>query len=162
MKYANIIYNDVVNTDGVALCYYTQGCTHHCKGCFSKQTWDFNSGFELTGGKIDELSYCLKNYKYDYLCLLGGDPLDDLETSKFIINLCKKFQPNIKIWCYTGYTLETIPSECRYILNYIDVLIDGQYVEYLKDLRLSFMGSSNQKIYKKLESGEWYDVTPVQ
>lgn len=157
MRYANIIYNDVVNTDGVALCFYTQGCPHHCNGCFSKQTWDFDGGFELTDQIISEITYCLKNYKYDYLCLIGGEPLANIEVSEFIIKLCKKYQPQIKLWCYTGYTLETIPTKSRHILNYIDVLVDGQFVEELKDLKLNWMGSYNQKIYKKTESGLWYE-----
>lgn len=154
MRYANIIYNDVVNTDGVALCFYTQGCTHHCNGCFSKQTWDFNGGFELTSDKISEMEYCLKNYKYDYLCLLGGDPMDDVKTSNFIIGLCKKYQPQIKVWCYTGYDFQEI--ERMEILNNIDVLVDGQFIESLKDLRLKWRGSSNQKIWRKLKNREWH------
>ena len=152
MKYANIIYNDVQNTDGIALCFYTQGCPHHCFGCFQPQTWDFNGGFELDEAKINEIKYCLNNYKYDYLCLLGGEPLANIDTSQFIIDLCKKYQPNIKVWCYTGFLLEDV-KEMK-ILNNIDILVDGKFEKDKYDATLKWMGSSNQIIWKK-ENGIW-------
>lgn len=159
MRYSNIIFNDVVNTDGVALTFFTQGCHHHCKGCFSKTTWDFNGGYELTKDKISELIYCIKNYKYDYICLVGGEPLQNLEVSEFIINLCKKYHPTIKVWCYTGYDMGEISY--NKILDQIDVIVCGKFVEDLYDAKLLYMGSSNQKIYKKSESGEWIDTTNI-
>ena len=150
MRYANIIYNDLVNTDGVSLSFFTQGCSHHCNGCFSSQTWNFNGGHELTDEKVNELIYVLKSYKYDYLCLIGGDPIDNIDVSKFIIHLSKKYQQNIKVWLYTGYTWEEIKH--LDIINYIDVLVDGKFIEAQKDLTLKFRGSSNQRIINVKQS----------
>lgn len=147
MRYANILYNDVVNTDGVSLTFYTQGCTHHCKGCFQPQTWDFNGGMELTEDITKSIEYCLKNYKYDYLCLLGGEPLDNIDTCKFIIDLCKKYQPNIKVWLYTGYLLKD--NKHKIIENDLDVIIEGEFIQELYNPKLKFMGSSNQQAYVK-------------
>ena len=152
MRYANILYNDVQNTDGLSLTFYTQGCPHHCFGCFQPQTWDFNGGFELDEAKINEIEYCLRNYKYDYLCLLGGEPLTNLKESQFMIDLCKKYQPNIKVWCYTGFLFEEIKT--IKILNDIDVLIDGKFEKENYDATLKWRGSSNQNFYIK-ENGIW-------
>ena len=144
MRYANILYNDVQNTDGLSLTFYTQGCPHHCSGCFQPQTWDFNGGFELDEAKINEIEYCLRNYKYDYLCLLGGEPLANLKESQFMIDLCKKHQPNIKVWCYTGFLFEEIKK--IKILNDIDVLIDGKFIQDLADVNYKWAGSTNQRV----------------
>lgn len=144
MRYANIMYNDIVNTNGISLTFFCQGCPHHCEGCFQPQTWDFKGGMFLSDDKIKEMEYCLKNYKYDYLCLLGGEPLANLETSEFIISLCKKHQPNIKVWCYTGYLFNNV--SCLNIMKSIDVLVDGRFVKELYDPTLKFKGSSNQRI----------------
>lgn len=150
MRYANIIYNDVQNTDGLALCYYTQGCPHKCFGCFQPQTWDFNGGLELTDEKIKEIEYCLNNYKYDYLCLLGGEPLSNIKTSQFIIDLCRKHQPNIKVWCYTGYLFDEIKD--IEILNDLDVIVDGKFEKDKYDATLKWRGSNNQMIYRKVNN----------
>lgn len=152
MRYANIIYNDTVNVNsGVALTVFSQGCTHHCKDCFSKETWDFNGGKEWTKEDEKSLIYCLKNFKYDWLCLCGGDPLMNIDFCNYFISICKKYQPNIKVWCYTGY--ELIDVSHLDVLKNIDVLKCGRF-EKDKKVIGKLYGSSNQKIYEKI-NGEW-------
>lgn len=145
MKYASIVYNDVVNSDGIALTFYCQGCTHHCKGCFNKETWDFNGGKDFGDNELKEIEYNLKNYPYDNVVLLGGEPFDNEEVCMKVVQLAKRYQKNI--WCYSGYTLEQLKEKDTKLLDNIDVLIDGEFKEELKDLTLKFMGSSNQRIH---------------
>lgn len=156
MRYANIIYNDIVNAKGMSLSFYTQGCTHHCKGCFNKGTWDFKKGNMLNENKIKEIKNILKIHgnQYDNLCLLGGEPFDNINTSNFIINLFKNELQNKTIWCYTGYTFEELiqNSDKLKLLKEIDILIDGEFIEELKDVTLKFKGSSNQRILDIKES----------
>lgn len=154
MRYAKIVYNDVVNSDGMALTFYCQGCTHHCKGCFNKDTWDFAGGQEFTEKELNEMRYALKNYPYDNIVLLGGEPFDNIKVCMQVIDLALEF--NKKVWCYTGYTIDQIINEkgkrdlsSPYLgmLSYIDVLIDGEFKEELKNPKLKFRGSENQNIY---------------
>ena len=152
MKYAQIRKMDISNGEGIGVSLFVQGCHFHCNGCFNIETWDFNGGFELDEAKINEIEYCLRNYKYDYLCLLGGEPLVNLKESQFMIDLCKKYQPNIKVWCYTGFLFEEIKK--IKILNDIDIIIDGRFEKENYDATLKWRGSSNQNFYIK-ENGIW-------
>ena len=152
MKYAQIRKMDISNGEGIGVSLFVQGCHFHCNGCFNIETWDFNGGFELDEAKINEIEYCLRNYKYDYLCLLGGEPLVNLKESQFMIDLCKKYQPNIKVWCYTGFLFEEIKT--IKILNDIDIIIDGRFEKENYDATLKWRGSSNQNFYIK-ENGIW-------
>lgn len=152
MRYSNIIYNDIVNTDSVSLTFYCQGCSHHCNDCFQSETWDFNGGNILTENVIENIKYCLKNYKYDYLCLLGGEPLDNIDVCKYIINLCKSYQKDINVWLYTGYLISD--NKHIEIEKDLNVIVDGKFEKDLYDTRLVHRGSSNQNIYKKI-NGVW-------
>ena len=153
MKYANIVYNDTVNIDsGVALTIYTQGCPHHCDECFSPQTWDFEGGMEWTKQDEDNLIYCLKNYKYDWLVLLGGEPMCNLDFCQYLIDIVKELQSNIRVWCYTGFEFDKIRD--LNIMDYIDVVKCGKFIKELSNVKLKYMGSSNQKLYRKI-NGEW-------
>ena len=153
MRYAKIVYNDVVNSDGMALTFYCQGCTHHCPGCFNKDTWNFTGGKEFTDKELSEMRYALSNYPYDNIVLLGGEPFDNIPMAMKIIELAQEF--NKKVWCYTGYTIDQIIDKGNWnlsssylnMLSCIDVLIDGEFREELKNPKLKFRGSSNQKIY---------------
>lgn len=156
MRYANIVYNDTVNIDsGVALTVYAQGCPHKCKGCFSPQTWDFEGGLEWTKQDEDNLIYCLKNYKYDWLVLLGGEPMCNLDFCKYFIGMVKKYQKNIKVWCYTGYQLKNIKG--LDIMNHIDVLVDGQF-QIENQVHGKLYGSFNQNVYRKDDNCWMRDV----
>lgn len=157
MKYAQMRKYDVANGEGIRTTLFVSGCRFNCKSCFNKEYQDFNYGKEWTKEVEDHFINMGKDENVSGYSLLGGEIFQQSPVT--ILNLCKRIKEETgkAIWVWTGYTLENIPSECRHILNYIDVLVDGQFVEELKDLRLKWRGSSNQKIYRKSEGGIWYD-----
>lgn len=156
MNYAKIKPVDVANGEGVRVSLFVSGCSHHCKGCFNKELWKYSAGQEFTYETINEIiNLCSKSY-ISGLSLLGGEPLDpkNIGWTKLLAQFFKRYYPNKTIWCYTGYVWENIKGFD--ILKYIDILVDGQFVEDLKDPRLKFRGSSNQRIIdvkKSLETG---------
>jgi anaerobic ribonucleoside-triphosphate reductase activating protein len=146
MNYAKIKPVDVANGEGVRVSVFVSGCSHYCKGCFNYELWNYNAGQKFTCDIIDEiLDLCSKDY-ITGLSLLGGEPLDPNNMADMNL-LCYAFKrkfPNKTIWCYTGYEWEKIKQ--LYIMKFIDVLVDGKFVQELKDPRLKFRGSSNQRI----------------
>ena len=146
MNYAKIKPVDVANGEGVRVSLFVSGCSHHCKGCFNSELWDYDAGEEFNGEVlIDILQACSPSHIAG-LSLLGGEPLDP-NNLKLTLLLCRKFKqvyPNKTIWCYTGYEWDRIKH--LDILKYVDVLVDGKFVQELKDPRLKFRGSSNQRI----------------
>lgn len=153
MRFHNITYPDVNNGEGCRVTLWVAGCTHHCKGCHNPQTWSFKSGREFTEDIKNKLYNVLKLPYIKGITLSGGDPLDSFDD---IFELVKDIKNNFNdkdIWLFSGYTLEDIQnSEKNIILEYIDVLVDGEFKEELKDLSLKFRGSSNQRIlYKDID-----------
>lgn len=155
MKYAGMILNDTAAAPGICLSVYTQGCPHHCKNCFNPETWDFNGGKEFTGETMNKIIANLNKYGIQRsLCILGGEPLckQNLALTEFIINSVKAALPETKIYVWTGYILEDLildeNEHLKSILNKINYLIDGPFIEEKKDLRLQMRGSSNQRIIK--------------
>lgn len=152
MNYQTIIKDDLINGEGVRCSLFVSGCSHGCDGCFNEKAWDYRSGQEFSTQTVllilDELS---KSYVQG-LSLLGGDPLMP-KNIKEVINLCKivkETYPDKDIWCWSGYTLEEIlNNHAKEILQYIDVLIDGKFVQEEKNLTLPFRGSNNQRILRK-------------
>lgn len=160
MRYADIIFNDLVNSDGVALTFYCQGCPHHCPYCFNKETWDFNGGLKLTEQILDDALEVVKNYSfgYDNLVLLGGEPFSNIEECNLLVKKWKALFPKKKIWAYTGFNWnDLLINEKRYsLLQEIDVVITGRFLNELKNPKLAFRGSSNQYIIdvqKSLKQG---------
>lgn len=156
MKYSQIRNCDTSNGTGVRVSLFVSGCRHHCKGCFNKETWDFDFGQEFTRDTIDHIIELLKPNYISGLTLLGGDPMEP-ENQKALLPLVKKVKevyPLKDIWCYTGYTFEAdilykmgmTYEHTRQILDYIDILVDGEFKEHLKNPLLKFRGSSNQRI----------------
>lgn len=155
-KYAGLNTNDFANGQGVCVSYFTQGCPHHCQGCFNPETWDFNGGKDLPDdirGQIIK-AICANNITRNF-SVLGGEPLCDEnveEVENIILGVRTAF-PNIKIFVWTGYTLEQLiiknNKHINNILNHIDVLIDGPFIESQKDLTLELRGSKNQRILYK-------------
>ena len=147
MNYGRIHKTDIANGPGVRVSLFVSGCRNRCKGCFNPEAWNFNYGQEYDG--INTANEIVKSLTPDYisgLTILGGDPMEP-ENIYEITNLCyivKLLFPNKSIWLYTGYMWEDI--EDREIKEYIDVLVDGPFVEDLKDISLQFRGSSNQRI----------------
>ena len=146
MNYAKIKNVDVANGEGVRVSLFVSGCTHHCKGCFNAELWNFDAGEAFS---FHTIRHILDLCSHDYisgLSLLGGEPLDPMNVQR-VTDLCylfKKYFPQKTIWCYTGYEWETIKN--LPILKHIDVLVDGKFVQDLADPRLKFRGSSNQRI----------------
>lgn len=156
MHYAKIKWYDVSNGPGVRVSLYVSGCRNHCKNCFNPETWDFCYGEPFTKEVEDKI---INGLEPDYIkgfTLLGGDPFEPENAAvlaPFMERLRKKF-PNKSFWCFTGYDYEAdlltgkkgdINTVMR-LLKSLDVLVDGRFVEELKDLNLLFRGSSNQRI----------------
>lgn len=155
MNYAEIKKFDIANGLGVRVSLFVSGCTHHCKNCFNSIAWDFNYGKTFTEQVENELLEALNNSYIDGLSLLGGEPMEPANQRGLIsfLRKVKAHYPNKNIWCYTGYTLENdllsgkahteVTDE---FLDLIDVLVDGKFIEELKDITLKFRGSSNQRL----------------
>ena len=140
---------DVINGLGVRTSIWFAGCSNHCEGCWSPNTWNPNQGKALKDC-LPRIEEYLKDKKTDGVSILGGDPLYSIFSgtgaSELIqlLKLCKSYNKNI--WLWTGYTLDKIVEKCPEVLGYIDVLIDGRYIKEKKDLNLYFRGSRNQRI----------------
>lgn len=151
MRYIKIKDNDIANGEGISMSLWTQGCPHHCKGCFNKETWDFKGGKKFTSKEKDYILNNINKNEIDRnLSILGGEPLCD-ENIEGVIKLCKEFKelyPNKLIYVWTGYNIENFNETQKSLLKYIDVLIDGKFEEDLKDITLKLRGSSNQRIIK--------------
>lgn len=156
MNYCNIKEYDIADGEGVRLTLFVSGCRNHCKGCFQPETWDFNYGNEFTEEVENIILEKLSNWCYDGLTLLGGDPFEP-ENQKVLNPFLKKVKnefPLKNIWCYTGYIYDKdlVDGGKKYtddtldMLSNIDVLIDGPFIEELRDITLKFRGSSNQRL----------------
>lgn len=167
MNYAEIKKTDIANGTGVRVSLFVSGCTHHCKGCFNAETWDFHFGKEFTEQTEEELMQALKPGFIAGLTVLGGEPFEP-DNQRRLVPFLKKVRatyPEKTIWCYTGYLLdEELLKESRArcevtdeMLSLLDVLVDGEFVLEKKDISLRFRGSANQRIIdvpKTLKEGE--------
>lgn len=155
MRYIKIKDNDIANGIGVTMSLWTQGCPHHCKGCFNIETWDFNKGKEFTESDLKYIFDNINKNNIDRdLSILGGEPLCP-QNLEGVINLCKEFKsvyPNKKIYLWTGYTLEEFNEMQKSILNHIDVIVDGKFMEEKRNLSLKFRGSTNQRVINVKET----------
>lgn len=156
MHYADIKKADIANGLGVRVSVFVSGCHHQCKNCFNKEAWDFNYGKEFTQKEIDKVLEELDHPYVAGLSLLGGEPLEYINQQGLLplVRQVKEKFPDKNIWCYTGYTFETDVMDHMYkswketpeLLSYIDVMVDGKFVEEKKNAKLRFRGSSNQRI----------------
>lgn len=165
MNYCQIIKADCANGIGVRLSLFVSGCTNCCPGCFQKETWDFNYGFKYTEQVEEELINELKKEYYTGLTILGGEPFE-ISNQQGIVSLIKRVKNELSktIWIYTGFNFEDLLlggkrhiDVTNEILKNIDVIVDGKFIEDLKDISLKFKGSSNQRIIdvkKSLVSNE--------
>lgn len=174
MNYGEIKSFDIANGEGVRVSLFVSGCTHHCKNCFNKETWDFNFGKPFTKEVEDSIIEMLASDYIDGFSLLGGEPFEPQNQrvlTPFLKRIKEKF-PNKSIWCYTGYLFDDeLLSESRArcectdeMLSLIDVLVDGEFVQDLYNITLAFRGSENQRIIdvqKSLETGEICLYTPM-
>lgn len=146
MHYGAIKKTDIANGPGVRVSLFVSGCRNRCKGCFQPETWDFRYGHKYTDATASEILSALSAEHISGLSILGGDPMEP-ENIETVTDLCywvKLLFPKKSIWVYTGYLWEDI--NYLEIFNYIDVLVDGPFIEDLKDISLRFKGSRNQRI----------------
>ena len=161
MNYASIRKCDIANGEGVRVSLFVSGCTHRCKGCFNEEAQDFNYGSPFTSEVESEIFAALEPAHIAGLTLLGGEPMEPENQARlapFLRRFRERFGASKTLWIYTGCTLEQLkdPSSrwrtgmTDEILSMTDVLVDGPFIEELKDISLQFRGSSNQRILKNL------------
>ena len=167
MYYGNIKKTDIADGPGVRVSLFVSGCTHCCKGCFNSETWDFKYGKPFTEETADEIIKALAPSPIAGFTILGGEPFEPRNQIVLadVLETIKKEYPDKNIWCYTGYTYDKDLLTGRLcdksitdkMLRNIDILVDGKFVEELKNLKLRFKGSENQRIIdlrKSEESGK--------
>lgn len=169
MNYGGINEHDVANGKGVRVSIFVSGCKHACKNCFNSEVWDFNYGEKYTKEVEDSVLKALDKPYIKGLSLLGGEPMYPT-NQEHLVNLVKRAKemyPDKDIWCYTGFEFDTdilmkmrkfLPYTSE-MLKYLDVLVDGKYVDEIRDLKLLFRGSRNQRIIdvqKSLELNKVY------
>lgn len=156
MRYAGIIKNDFSAAPGVCLTFFVQGCPIRCKGCQNPQTWDPAGGKEFTPEVLNEIEQgILANGLKRTLCIMGGEPLcqDNIFLTTIVITEIVKRIPDLKIWIWTGYDYDYIKNNAsnpkiQHILETVNGLVTGPYVESLRDITLPMRGSKNQEIIK--------------
>ncbi len=174
MNYGEIKNFDIANGEGVRVSLFVSGCTHHCKNCFNKDTWDFNFGEPFTKETEDKILEYLSPDYIDGLSLLGGEPFEPSNQEALLpfLKRVRESFPNKSIWCYTGYLfddelLSESRARCEFtdeMLSLIDILVDGEFIQDLYDISLSFRGSSNQRIIDvkaSLEANRIIDYKPM-
>ena len=162
MKYAKIRKYDTANGQGIRTTLFVSGCTHKCEGCFNKKAQDFNYGYDWNYKREEEFMSYVRDSKVVGVNILGGEPMQQVKDDA-LLNLLKRIKSETgkSIWMWTGYEIEEIlkinnPIQLE-MLSLVDVLIDGKFVEELKDLKLLYRGSSNQRVINvpaSIESGE--------
>ena len=156
MNFASVKKHDVANGPGVRVSLFVSGCTHRCKGCFNAEAWDFSYGSPFTEETAREVLSALAPEYVAGLSLLGGEPFEPC-NQRALLPLLRAFRsryPQKNVWCYTGYTMDTDLAaggrpHCEAteeMLSLLDVLVDGEFIEEQKDLKLRFRGSANQRI----------------
>ena len=156
MYYGEIKNCDIANGEGVRVTLFVSGCTNHCKNCFQPQTWDFEYGQPFTEETEQHLLELLSPSYINGLTLLGGEPFEP-ENQRVLVPFLRRVRaryPQKNIWSFSGFTYEELTTEGSYprcavtdeFLSLLDVLVDGRYVEELKDISLRFRGSRNQRL----------------
>lgn len=157
MHYGNIKTHDVADGEGVRVTLFVSGCTHHCKGCFQPETWNFDYGSLYNEETQATIIQKLAPSYISGLTLLGGEPFEP-ENQRVLVGLLREIKekyPQKNVWAYSGYTFEDEllaekgRAHCEVtdeMLSYVDVLVDGEFVEEKRNLMLAFRGSENQRI----------------
>ena len=148
MRYNKIRKMDISNGPGIRVSIFLQGCEFHCKNCFNPETWSFKSGKEFTNETINKILELSDKETVSGLSILGGEPMHP-KNIEGTIELAKKFKekfPKKTIWVWSGFLYDDILKRNPEIFDYIDVMVDGQYVDELHDPTLRWKGSSNQRV----------------
>ena len=147
MRVMNILHDSNVDGDGLRSVVFVAGCPHHCKGCHNPKSWDFNAGTEMT---VEDVATELLNNELTDVTLSGGEPFAQAEELAELVDILHDAGKDV--WCYTGYTYEHLRDHGteaqRLLLSKVDTLVDGHYIERLRDPYALFRGSSNQRIIK--------------
>lgn len=153
MRYNLIRKMDISNGPGVRVSIFMQGCAFHCKNCFNPNTWDFNGGQEFNQETIDEVLDLCKEGHIKGLSILGGEPMhpNNIEGTTKLAKAFKERYPDKSIWAWSGFKFDEGLKD-KEVMNYIDVLVDGQYKDELHDFTLKWRGSSNQRVIDVKES----------
>ncbi len=157
MNYGIIYEADIANGIGCRTALFVSGCTHHCKNCFNEETWDFSYGKLFTKEVEDKIIASLQPAYIDGLSILGGEPMEVVNQKAIrpFLERVRKECPHATVWIYSGYTWEELTDaenkrchseDTMPILSMVDILVDGEFVEEKKNIRLAFRGSSNQRI----------------
>ena len=157
MKYNKIRKMDIANGPGIRVSIFMQGCSFHCEGCFSEETWDFNKGKEFTDETIKKVIELCDNPTIKGLSILGGEALHpkNIEGTTKLAKVFKEKFPKKNLWVWTGFLFENIKD--REVLKYVDVLVDGQFQIKNRNPKLKYCGSTNQRVIdikKSLKKGE--------
>lgn len=158
MRYNKIRKMDISNGPGVRVSIFFQGCAFHCKNCFNPETWDFNAGEEFTDETIEHILKLCEPDHIEGLSMLGGEPMHpkNIEGTTRLAKAFKEKFPNKTLWSWSGFPYEDYVSK-QEVINYLDVLVDGQFVDELRNPNLRWKGSSNQRVIdvpKSLKKGE--------
>lgn len=148
MNYSLIRNMDISNGPGIRVSLFCSGCEFHCKGCFNPDTWNFNHGKEFTEETMNTIIELLKPSYIGGFSILGGEPLNprNVEQISMIASKVRSEYPDKSIWLWSGYRFEDLNELQKKCLEYVDVMVDGQFVEELKDFKLKYSGSSNQRV----------------
>ncbi len=159
MNYMDIKTLDIANGPGCRVSLFVAGCPHHCKGCFNPESWPYDAGKKFTETEANRIIELLKNDYYEGFSILGGEPMcpeNVCTVSGLIKRIRNELNKRIPIWIYTGYTIEYLldsHNNYEWVFNAIiktlsntDVLVDGPFIEELKDLKLQYCGSTNQRV----------------
>lgn len=166
MNYSELKLFDVANGPGIRVTLYVSGCTHHCNGCFNTVTWDFNAGKPFDEAVMDKIIDAMKASYIAGITILGGEPFEYVNQEGLLplLKKVKETYPEKDVWCFTGYLfdkdiIDAMTNESPYtseLLKYIDVIVDGPFIEEQRNLMLKFKGSENQRtidVQKSLKAG---------
>lgn len=164
LNIAGIVDDSIVDGPGIRLTVFFQGCLHHCKNCHNPETWPMNIGKNIS---VDEIINKLKNNPLlQGITLSGGDPLYQIGGCLSLCKAIKKELPYLDIILYTGFTFEEIlemnNKNMKELLSFLDVIIDGPYIDDLRDLTLKFRGSKNQRIINVKKSLELNKIILIE
>lgn len=167
MNYSGIIFDDIANGIGIRTSLFVSGCRNNCPGCFNKEQQNFNYGEEFTDEIIDKILDSVDDASCAGISILGGDPMEPenaIEVKKLVDKFHKRYGTSKTIWLYTGYNFEDILETYdirRELLLSVDMVVDGLFIESLKDITLRFKGSSNQRIIDINATKENHSTTVI-
>ena len=153
MRYNKIRKMDISNGPGVRVSIFFQGCSFHCKGCFNSETWDFLGGLEFGDEQIEEILKLAEDDYIEGLSILGGEPMHpkNIEATTMLAKRFKEKYPNKTIWVWSGFLFDEYIKDLE-VSKYLDVVVDGQFIEELRNPNLKWKGSSNQRVIDVVKS----------